>query len=192
MTIDQLTAPAVTTVGWAIRVTTPAGHQHTNTCRDLLSALGQANAVNRTYPGTAQVVYRSEEYGPWIVGPYGDEFGIEYQWPDGRTEVEAVASREDADSRVRMRNYSAEGSHARVVSRVVRHGEWAPFESAPTTPPRQHPFWWARGWMAWLGVLLLAVSLTPFDEVAAVVLAAVGVALIAGPVLKFVTEVSTR
>lgn len=181
MTTDQLTDPAATTttaIRWGVATTTPNGSRQFDTRDSLLCAIHDTEAINRPYPGTAAVVYREEEYGPWTDDPAGDEFGTEYRWRDGRREVEPARSRAQADAHTRMRNTRGEGATARTVSRRVKLGPWLPFTPpAPEVPgylladedpqpepepelvewpaaPRRSWLWWINGPWFWLAILL--------------------------------------
>ncbi|MEU3452215.1 hypothetical protein ABZ671_01030 [Micromonospora sp. NPDC006766] len=118
------------TVGFGIVVTTPDGQRVYEPCRDLLAAIYDADRINRAFPGTAAVVYRNEEYGPW--GETGNVFGTRYEWEDGRFEYEPAESRAEADLRTRGRLYGNQpgATAARTVSRHVMFGEWQPFTTA--------------------------------------------------------------
>lgn len=116
MTTNKLTDPTtgVTTMtAWAVRIRRPDGREEMDRCDNLLYAVGNCLTINRAFPGTGVVVYRDEEYGPWTDDLDGDEYGVKYEWPNGRTEVESRGSRADAESSTRLRNHGTEGARAR-------------------------------------------------------------------------------
>lgn len=137
-----MTAPSTATaaqtaicLGWGLTVIAPNGMHDITPRAELLDAISDAQRINRTFHGAAAVAYRLEERGPWLDDATGDEFGIRYEWSDGRTEVEPRDSRADAEAGVGVRNFGAPGARARLVSRRAKLGPWLPFPVPPLPQP---------------------------------------------------------
>ncbi|WP_431728540.1 hypothetical protein [Verrucosispora sp. TAA-831] len=157
--------PGLTTLSieWTVWVDLPDGRHDLVACDSLTQAITKARIINQEQPGTARIQYRDVETWPWTDDLGGDEFGVQYTWPDGRSEVEPRRSREDAESSGRWRTEPGDPTQ-QVVSRRVLHGAWQPFAAASCQPqPRkqpQHWTWWLKGGGLVLALLLLAMGIT--------------------------------
>lgn len=107
-------------IQWCVLVTLPDGAPDVEKCSSRSGAVLAANAIDRITPG-ARLVYRTVKYGPWDSGTVGGEWGVQHIWSDGHAEVQAHASRHQAEASSR----SPLGDQTRiVVSRTVNVSDW--------------------------------------------------------------------
>ncbi|PZG12998.1 hypothetical protein C1I95_24640 [Micromonospora craterilacus] len=176
----KTTEPATKQVGYGTAVIAPNGHQSVQPEKSLWDAIREAEAINRTLPGTAWVVYREEEHGEWTADNLATgQFAVCHVWPD-RTEYEPARSREAAERDARLANATSRASKAHTVARPVTHGSWQPFAAAATPagpsmsarvvqPPQTMPpiVWWLTGPWLWIGLALLLPTLVSAAEMVA-------------------------
>jgi hypothetical protein len=116
-------AESAESIEWGALIVLPSGANDVEIRGQRAAAVMAVENTNRALglADAAKLVYRTVKVGPWTPDAIGDEWGTQYTWPDGYTEVKPASSRTYAEAQVRTCQSAAT---AVLVCRSVEYGDW--------------------------------------------------------------------